>query len=259
MLDDVIGRASGLLDKGDYAKAEALLRRALEARKSGSESGPPDADLLAMRGQLAARQGHYKEAVADISSAMEASPSNHVFCHWLAPALVADGDIEGYRRCCEKILARFGGATVPAIAERMAKACLILPSSGVDPDVVGKMAQTAVSEGMNAPLFPYFQFAKGLAEYRQGRFASAVDWTGMALKSSRWPDDYRDIQAYSVLAMARYQLKQIDEARQALANGTDLASRKLPKADSGNLGPNWNDWILADTLLREAKGLIEGK
>ena len=38
------------------------------------------------------------------------------------------------------------------------------------------MADTAVTVGKTSPYIQYFQFAKGLAEYRQGRFASTVEW-----------------------------------------------------------------------------------
>ena len=38
----------------------------------------------------------------------------------------------------------------------------------------------------------------------------------------------------------------------------ELAEAKLAKRGSGDLGPAWNDWITAHTLMREAKGLIEG-
>jgi hypothetical protein len=37
-----------------------------------------------------------------------------------------------------------------------------------------------------------------------------------------------------------------------------LAETKLPKLDSGDLG-GWNDWIIAHSLMREARILIEGQ
>jgi len=215
--------------------------------------------IQTQRGNLSARKKHYKEAAGDFSKLAEAHPDNHLFYHLLAPALVAAGDAEGYRRCCQKVIAQFGETTNPTVAERMAKACLILPSSGADMAIVSKMAEVAIRADTNHSLLPYFQFSKGLAEYRQDRFASAAEWLRKALDSKRSRDDYRDVQAYMVLAMSQYQLKQVGEARKTLATGTDLASQKLPKADSGDLGPAWNDWIIAETLMREAKGIVEAK
>src|ERR1051326_1999880 len=104
---------------------------------------------------------------------------------------------------------------------------------------------------------PWFQLCKGLAEYRQGHFAGAVDWTQKVL-SQTGHDQERDLQAYMVLAMAQYGSKQAEEARAVLAKGVEIAEKKLPRLDSGNLG-NWIDWIIAHTLMREAKTFIEGQ
>jgi hypothetical protein len=68
----------------------------------------------------------------------------------------------------------------------------------------------------------------------------------------------RDIQAYSVLALALHRLNQAREAREALSKATELAGAKLPGLESGDRGPDWHNWIIAQTLLREARGLIEG-
>ena len=108
----------------------------------------------------------------------------------------------------------------------------------------------------------YYQFGKGLAEYRQANFAQAVEWTQQALRQGG-TDYNRDLQAqaqtYSVLAMALHRLNRGSEAREALSKATELAQAKLPRLDSGDLSPNWHNWIIAHTLLREAKALIEGQ
>jgi tetratricopeptide (TPR) repeat protein len=245
-----------LAQQGKFTEAHRVLDELLSF---AGESRPQQADLLLTRGHLAARQGRFQEAVADLTKALGARPYDHLVYLWLAPAVVASGDIDGYRRCCQGILTRFAGTNEPTVADRMAKACLIVPISGVDLEEVGKMARIAVTEGKTNSFLPYFQFVMGLAEYRQGRFASAVEWLQKALANRQWPDDQRDVQANMVLAMAQCQLKQIEDARKTLATGTDLASRKLPKADSGDLGYYWHDRILADALMLEAKTLIGNK
>ena len=60
-----------------------------------------------------------------------------------------------------------------------------------------------------------------------------------------------------VLAMARYQLKQTDLACAALARGLEIAQEKLPTIQSGDVGEHWVEWIIARTLMREAKALID--
>ena len=118
-------------------------------------------------------------------------------------------------------------------------------------------ADTAVTAGNDSRYVPWFQFCKGLAEYRQGHFAGAVDWMQKTL-SHAGNDLNRDVEAYMVLAMAHYQLKQTDEARATFAKGLEIVNANLPKLESGDIGGGWIDWIIAHALMREAKELIEG-
>ena len=119
------------------------------------------------------------------------------------------------------------------------------------------MTDTAISAGTNHPAITWFHFAKGLAEYRQDRFASAVDWMQKVLTHAG-DDPNRDVEAVTVIAMAQHRLKRFDEARTFLAKGINMANTKLAKGDSGDLGDGWIDWIIAHALLREAEALIEG-
>jgi len=138
----------------------------------------------------------------------------------------------------------------------MAKDCLILPSPAADLEMIGKMANTAVAAGPNHKYWQSFEFVKGLAEYRQGHFDNAVDWLQKINVQSG--DLYRAVQTQMLLAMAREQLKQADEARATLANGVALANSRLPKPGQGGLDEQWNDWIIARVLTREAEELIDG-
>ena len=67
-----------------------------------AESQPKSAGLLRSRGNVRARTGHWKEAAADFSRAVEFEPENHETYHSLAPLLVQSGDLEGYRRHCAR-------------------------------------------------------------------------------------------------------------------------------------------------------------
>ena len=119
------------------------------------------------------------------------------------------------------------------------------------------MADTAVAEGQHSEFLTYFQFCKGLAEYRQGRFASAADWMGTVL-TNREGALVLQTEAYTVLAMSRSQSNQVEQARAALAKGTEI-EQQLPKLDSGDIADGWVDWIIAHALMREAKALIEAQ
>jgi tetratricopeptide (TPR) repeat protein len=218
---------------------------------------PESAQLLRQRGNLRARLGHWKAAAADFSRLVDFEPENHLAYHELAPLLVQSGDLQGYRLHCARELARFAGTSDPNAAERMAKDCLILADSGVDLSAVSALADTAVTAGKDSNDLPWFQFCKGLAEYRQGHFTSAVGWVQKALAHAG-VESNRDLAAYLVLALAQFRSEQVQEARLTLAEGIEIAERKLPKLGSGDLGDGWLDWIIAEVLMREAKALIEG-
>jgi serine/threonine-protein kinase len=171
--------------------------------------------------------------------------------------LVQSGDLDAYRRLCVRILGQFAATTNPVVAERMAKDCLFVSPPASDFPAIARMVETAVAAGPNHQYWPYFQFVKGLAEYRQGRFASAVDWLQPVLGQSG--DVYRTVQAHMTLAMAQHQLNQTEQARATLAKGLEIAEARFPKHGKTGLDEQWHDWIIAHVLMREAKALIDGQ
>jgi tetratricopeptide (TPR) repeat protein len=209
------------------------------------------ADLLRARGDFFAKHGRWQEAAADYSKVIALAPDDHYDYELLAALLVQRDDQAAYQRLCASILARFGDTTNPTIAERMAKSCLLTTNSGADLTAVSKMADaTMIKDKSNL----FFQLAKGLAEYRQGHFATAEEHLQIAL-GGRNP--YLNAGAQLVLSMAQYQLKQPDQARASLDKGAELIDSKMPKIDRGEIGDDWwNDWIINRALLREARELI---
>ena len=74
-----------------------------------------------------------------------------------------------------RLLPQFSSRTRdPETAERIAKDCLILPSSGVNLDEVARLADIGADGPPNRPLFAWAQFSKGLSDYRLGHFSGAV-------------------------------------------------------------------------------------
>jgi serine/threonine-protein kinase len=158
--------------------------------------------------------------------------------------------------------ARFGAGKDPGSLDKTAKAGLLVPEAGFDLEAACQMADQVVTLGKDSPFVYYFQLVKGLAEYRAGHFASAVNWVGKSMGKPATvgglsPAWNRDVAACSVQAMAQYKLKRSDEARAALARGVAIAQTNLPQRDSGDLGEDWADWLVAHILLREAQALIE--
>jgi tetratricopeptide (TPR) repeat protein len=123
-----------------------------------------------------ARRGRWKEALPSATKAVECEPTDFRNYISLLALLAADGDLENYRLYCRELLDRFPQPEEMLHGEIIAKACLMLPSSGVDLAIVDKLAEGALTAVKDVGWISYRQFAKGLAEYRQGRFASAADW-----------------------------------------------------------------------------------
>jgi serine/threonine protein kinase len=226
---------------------------------------PASARVLRVRAEIFARRGKWKEASADMVKVLELEPADHQHYQRLAPLLVASGDLQGYRQLCQRILARFGGTNIPSgpgqtnhatVYERMAKNCLILPSAGVNLEGAAELAETAVRLGLRGAYFPYIHVCKGLAEYRQDHFASAVEWVQ---KAALGRSSFAGVHGQAVLAMAHWQLGQTNEALVAFRQGIQIERAKSRKLESGDLGEAWGDWIIAHTLMDEAKALIEGK
>jgi tetratricopeptide (TPR) repeat protein len=117
------------------------------------------------------------------------------------------------------------------------------------------MADVALAAFSENKPRPYFQFAKGLADYRQGRFESAAEW--MQKVAAAKGDLYRGVQAEMVLAMAQRRLGKTDQARDTFAKALETADTRFPKAGKSSLDDQWNDWVIAHAFMREAKALLQ--
>jgi len=293
-VDSLQGLSRCLMRKGEFAAAEPYLRQALaverklknatnlneililrdlvnilkrlnrvneigpllvDALPATNELGAELADLLVERCDSFARSGHWEDARADATLILGRDSDDHQSYHRLAPLLVQAGDLVEYQKLCRSILEHFSGTTNAYVADRMAKDCLLLSSSGVDLQLVDALAETAVTVGKDQGAMPYFQCCKALVEYRQGHFASAIEWAQKSLDGPQFI--YAQAEAYPVLAMAHHRLKQHDQAKAALAKGTELVQSKLPPMGSGDLGIDWQGWIFAQALMHEAASLIQ--
>jgi serine/threonine-protein kinase len=143
------------------------------------------------------------------------------------------------------LLARFGTSDSPQIAERTARACLLLPASEEEMTEAVALADLAARADAKkfASTYPSFQFVKGLAEYRQGHFDRAI--AIMRGDASKMPGPPPRL----VLSMALHRSGKEAEARKIFA--------------SAMLNHNWHEyrvtgedgWI-RHVLRREAERMI---
>jgi hypothetical protein len=154
-----------------------------------------------------------------------------------------------------QLLFRFGDTTNPVIAQRVVNDSLVLPWSGEELERTAKVADAGSRAGSNHWAWNDIQFAKGLAAYRQGDFKSAADILATPLKD-QGKDTARDVKAYMVLAMAHHRQGYAGYARDALTTGLRLATR-LPSSEHDLKDwKAWNDWVMAQALVREANAQL---
>jgi hypothetical protein len=208
-------------------------------------------------GDWLARHAQWKEAATNYFQSIAGQPATFDAYDRLAPVLVQSGDLAAFEQLRRQMLSRFGETTNPVIAGSIVTDCLILPWSGAELERVDKIADAALKAGSNHWAWNYLQFAKALAAYRQGNFIGAADSLQNPLRN-QGKDIARDVEAYMVLAMAQHRQGYPGYARDALTTGLGLAAR-LPSSDNDLKDwKAWNDWVVAQALMREAKELVNG-
>jgi serine/threonine protein kinase len=196
----------------------------------------------------------WQAAATDLSEALKLDPDFPAF--ELGPLLVEIGDTPGYKSFRRHLLAKFNVTQDPPTAAEVAMGMLI--GSGefrLSPPTA--LLELIAAQDTNDVQLAYFRLVKALAEYRQGRFSSSHEWSEKSL-ATQTIKSVTAVAAGAVLAMAQQQLKRLDAARKTLAQAVDLAQTKLPKVESGDLGEDWPEWLIARILSREARVLIEG-
>jgi tetratricopeptide (TPR) repeat protein len=241
---DKFTEAGRLLSRGEFEKAEAAMAE-VQVRF------PQSSILWNAMGEGRARRGQWLEALTNYTRSVEADPTNHHAYDCLAVLLLKTGDAEGYRRCRRAILEQFSGTRDPNIAERMAKACLLLPAQGADQAGVLKItgacagAQTAKNASVSGEL------VKGLAEYRAGRFVAAVGCLEGVIGREKEPPVAA--QASVVLALAQHRQQPSANSRAALTQTADVAAQL--KTDGGD----WSEALMAQLLGQEAMAAIRNE
>jgi hypothetical protein len=165
-----------------------------------------------------------------------------------------DGNLDGYRRVCSRMLERFGaGATWT---------CTLSPASEADPHRIVSMAESLLAESSRDH---WHVNLLGAALYRAGRCEEAVARSTEATELTCHPYRTNMLYTWFNLAMAHHRLGHAEEARRWLdraVQGTQeaLKSPAEPPAKSGNadgvVPPNWDRRLTLELLRGEAERLI---
>jgi serine/threonine-protein kinase len=202
------------------------------------------------------RKGRGEELRKEWKTALDADPPEHEAWFGYAELCLFLGHEDEYRQARRDLLRQFGATSDPYIAERTARASLLSPGSENELRTAVALARRAVDakETTDLWIYPYFLFAQGLAEYRQGHFDSAK-----SIMKSRAAEVMGPCPRL-VIAMAEYRLGHAQEARTILANEIVHFDWSMGKV----LGRD--DWIwhvlrreAESTILPELPAFLEGR
>jgi tetratricopeptide (TPR) repeat protein len=224
--------------QGRYEAAVAPFVRAAELDPTRTEYQAALRDCLL-------RVGHLERARAAWQSVLATAPAEHKEWYGYAELCLFLGDESEYLRQRQQLLRRFGATTDAYVAERTSRTCLLFPAAGEELATAKALSDRAlaVDRSKNAGAYPYFLFARGLVEFRQGQFERAI--ATMRGDASRVLGPAPCL----VLAMALHKAEQAPEARRTLAAA--IGSHDWRAASAGNR----DAWIF-HVLRREAQRLI---
>jgi serine/threonine protein kinase len=244
-----LGRSHSV-HKSRWADAEASLTKAIELR-------PDHSSVWMERANLYIRLGLWDLAAADFNEAVRLQESS-LSVHWYFQAhlRLRMGDTNGYRQLCGQMLDRFGDSNDRDSHYDLARTCLLLPDSGIEPT---RLVAFARESATSPHAMPYCIFALGTAHYRLGQYDRAIGYLQQAI--DRKGDWNAGAFNYAVLAMAYWRLEQPDKARQALRvaeQAIDQWTEQMLQGGDGTMPISWWDWLDGNNYCREAKLLIEG-
>jgi serine/threonine-protein kinase len=195
--------------------------------------------------QILIREGRLEEARVAWQKALQANPLEHSAWFGYAELCLFLGQEEEYGRARQALLARFGTTIDPYIAERTGRTCLLLPATGDELGQAVALTRRAAAADRSQVTwaYPWFVFAQGLAEYRQGRFDQTIAL--LQGEASLVPPPFPRL----VLAMALHRSGQVAQARKTLTAALLSYDWRATQAR------NHDVWI-PHVLRRETEGLI---
>ena len=156
------------------------------------------------------------------------------------------------------MLERWASTEKNSEAEQTLKMIVFLPDFKADAKQLARLAEIAVSGDKNMAWFEWYLFAKGLHDYRTGKYADALATCRESRR--RAPESKFDPHTLETLnltieAMALHRSGDEAGAKRALAEAkSNIDVYVLP------IGGGWtHDWLSAHILYHEAEGFIAGK
>jgi eukaryotic-like serine/threonine-protein kinase len=221
-----LAQSGMLMSQGKFGEAEDVVK--------DLPIIPASASIYDVLGMIHARGRELDKAITNYAKAAQSEPTDDLSFHCLLPLLAQTGRIDEYKSWRAKALDQFGTTGDPAIAERMALDCLILPA----PEETVQRALNMLDKHAAALSRPGPQFVEALGEYRRGQFTDAA--TRLEKVVDSLGDSNTAMQARLVLALARHQLGKTNAVPM-------IGEKQLSLTDS-----DWNEKMTTALLAREA-------
>ena len=213
-------------------------------------------------GSSCARRGKWKEARDAYWQVLQLDRQHLGAMFELSPLLVQLGDLDRYEKHCQYLLTHANLEGDPSLADRAAKSCLLTPRQVVDPSQLERLVEHVLSAEEVHWATKYFQLLNALHAYRNGDFHEALSAgersRSLAVGGNRgFEDSYVIATDHAIEAMAQFRLGHFAQAERSISQAEQVMRDKFPKLQGGDLGENWNDWLISQILFREAKVLVE--
>ena len=218
---------------------------------------PADGALLMKLATAYQSAGRTREAVRYLAKIHAADPQNSVLLLKLASLQAWFRQETEWADTCRRALTSAGEVTAPQVADKMARACCLLPSVDKDQAEAGlALARKAVVLGKTNAYLPWFQMGLGMAEYRSGRFAEA-DARLLGAGNGSITNPSMVLTAVFYRAMSLFRQGKENEARQ-LATEAAAKMKPLPKDEENPLaGGNDTDDLILWLAYKEARAMIK--
>ncbi len=203
-------------------------------------------------------RGRWDEVESGFARLIKEHPDDHFAWYQMAMVLAFRGRVDAHRHHCEQMLECYSNTQDPYVAERVAKACLILPQSD---DITAKamiLADRAISASPDHPAYRYFELANALANYRAGKLAEAKVWLEKCRQSKTDFGLYPTAMMQLLGSMILSKLGETEQARTEWKHAAEFCNG-LPQTERHQLlyPGDWHDGLAAEILRREAERLFK--
>jgi WD40 repeat protein len=192
------------------------------------------------RGRYHALRNQWDKALSDYA---RTNDKQFTFPFEYACILLLAGDEDGYRRLCDRLVTAF--EETPLGNPHVTGVYTLSPHSGVEPERLLEWAQLRDQADRDR----FSLIAVGLASYRAGEFAKAVEFLQEA---NEQPDASASMTAFP-LALALRALERHEESQQWYRRGIQAVERETPATPNDPAGWAVTHWLRVNVWRREAE------